>query len=346
MKKLASLYVQDMKIMLRNSFVWLMMGTIVIFMVLYHLVLPDTVEQHRVVYFLDRSENQVIAGMLPEEETGEVVWLNSMAELEKMIAEGETPLGIVFEGTLLEPRFTIVHGELMKEENINIVAASLRSMLAGMAGITPQAQYATVFLGERTEPIPQNKMAVPLVLLYEVAIFSFFLSAVFIFQEKAEGTIKAYRITTAGAGFYIASKTLAFVTKGVIYASLFVLLTLGWAVNWLALLPVLIAGTMLFGFLGMSLATFFNNLSEWFFVGMVGLIINMLPIFTMLSPTFSPFYIEFIPTYSILVLFNEILFPTGRQLTPQIIMLAIFTVLAYIACHLLVSNKLMKEGAR
>jgi ABC-2 type transport system permease protein/fluoroquinolone transport system permease protein len=103
-------------------------------------------------------------------------------------------------------------------------------------------------------------------------------------------------------------------------------------------------GISLFTFLSMSIATYYSNISEWVLVGMMGMIVGALPIFTILIPTFSPFYIEWIPSFPVLYSFREILFPSGLDLSRQIFHLIGFNVVAYIICHLLVSKKLMKEG--
>ena len=317
MSKLFNLYVQDMKLLLRNSFVWLMMGTIIIFLILYHFVITDSIEHEITMYFVDNSTGQIMKSALEGRNVDNVVFISNIEELEQLILDKETQVGIVFEGTIHEPRFTIVHGENMREENVNLISASLRNMIINMAGVSVDAQYSTKFLADRVEPIPQNKMLIPIILTYEVVMFSFWLSAVFMFQEKAEGSIKAYRITPTGTAIYITSKTLAFITKGVVYALLLIFLTLGFKVNFLALIPILMLGIALFGFIGMSIATFFSNLSEYIFVAMGVLIISMLPVFTILIPSFSPFYIEWIPSFPALFSIKEILFPLRNKLSKK-----------------------------
>lgn len=344
MSKLFNLYVQDMKLLLRNSFVWLMMGTIIIFLILYHFVITDSIEHEITMYFVDNSTGQIMESVLEGRNVDNLVFLSNIEELEQLILDKETQVGIVFEGTINEPRFTIVHGENMREENVNLISASLKNMILNMAGVSIEAQYSTKFLADRVEPIPQNKMMIPMFLTYEVIMFSFFLSAVFMFQEKAEGSIKAYRITPTGTAIYITSKTLAFITKGIVYTLLLIFLTLGFKVNFLALIPTLILGIALFGFIGMSIATFFSNLSEWMFVGMGVLIISTLPVFTILIPSFSPFYIEWIPSFPVIYSMKEILFPTGIDLGRQVVTLVGMNIIAYALCHFLVTKKLMKEG--
>ncbi|MGV8145215.1 MAG: ABC transporter permease [Alkaliphilus sp.] len=345
MSKLLNLYKQDMKILMRHSFTWLMVGTILIFLAMYHFMLADTIEHQQTIYFVDDSAGNIMETALAGRNAENIVFVNSVKELEELILEKETQVGILFSGTMHEPRFTIIHGETMRQENVNLIGASLKNMLLNFGGVSADAQFSTKFLEEKTEPIPQNKMSLPLILTYEVAFFSFFLSAVFIFQEKAEGSTRAYRVTPAGTALYIASKTLVFITKGFVYSILLLLLTIGPRVNFLVLLPVMALGISLFTFIGMGIATFYNSMSEWMLVGMAVIIISALPIFTILIPTFSPFYIEWIPSFPVLYSFREILFPSGIDLNRQIFNLIGLNVIAYLICHLLVRKKLMKEGA-
>ncbi|MCD5411120.1 MAG: ABC transporter permease [Clostridiales bacterium] len=344
MSKLLNLYMQDMKLLLRYSFTWLMVGTILIFLSMYHFMLSDTVEHDQTMYFVDDSAGSIVEVALTGENAENIVFVNSIEELEELILEKETQVGIVFSGTMQEPKFTIVHGETMRQENVNLIGALLKNMILNMGGVSMDEEYSIKFLEHRTEPIPQNKMSLPLILTYEVVFFSFFLSAVFIFQEKAEGSTRAYRVAPAGTAVYIVSKTLVYITKGVVYGTLLLLLTIGPRVNFLLLIPVMALGISLFTFLSMSIATYYSNISEWVLVGMMGMIVGALPIFTILIPTFSPFYIEWIPSFPVLYSFREILFPSGLDLSRQIFHLIGFNVVAYIICHLLVSKKLMKEG--
>jgi ABC-2 type transport system permease protein/fluoroquinolone transport system permease protein len=322
-----------------------MLGTILIFLAMYHFLLVDTVEQKQTMYFVDDSAGSIMEIALTSANAEDIVFLNSVQELEELILERETQVGVLFSGTMHEPKFTIIHGETMREENVKLIGAALKNTLMNIAGVNVEPQYTTKFLEERAEPIPQNKMSLPLILTYEVVFFSFFLSAVFIFQEKAEGSTRAYRVTPAGTALYIASKTLVFITKGFVYSLVLLLLTIGPKVNFLLLFPVLALGISLFSFIGMGLATFYKSLSEWMLIGMAVIIISALPIFSIMIPTFSPFYIEWMPSFPVLFSFREILFPSGMDLSRQIFNLIGLNIIAYILCHLIVSKKLMKEGA-
>jgi hypothetical protein len=116
-----------------------------------------------------------------------------------------------------------------------------------------------------------------------------------------------------------------------------------WPVNPLAFWILISAGSLLFTFLGMILATFFKTMSEWLFAGMAVLVAGMLPIISFLAPSFQPRWMGWIPTAWMLNGFNELLFPTGRPVIPWVLMTVGITLAAYAGCYLAIRQRLMRE---
>ena len=178
----------------------------------------------------------------------------------------------------------------------------------------------------------------------EVLVLGFLFVAVFIFQEKSEGSIRAYRVSPGGTATYILAKTLVFMALGVVYGLGLVTAAMGFSVNYGALLLLIVLGVNLYTFLGISVAVFFRNISEWFFTGVLLLAINMAPLASLMFPMFSPRWLTWLPSYPVVFGLSEALFPSGRSILPLAGLLAVENVLAYTLCYVLTRQKLMKEG--
>ncbi|NSW91668.1 MAG: ABC transporter permease [Firmicutes bacterium] len=369
MKKLYSLFMQDFSIALRNSMMWLVIIMIVLMAVTVKFLIPDNLEDDEVIYFYDKSENAMLKTIIENitgtpgnngnnednkddnngynKETNEnegSIFLNSEEELEKAVKENRNSIGIIFEGNIQNPHFTVITQTPLKEENANVVKASLENMIAGISGLDRAQNYKLEFIREQSEPVSLKLFSVPGILVFEVLILGFMLVAVFIYQEKSEGSIKAYRISPGGTSLYILSKTLVFVVLGLIYGTFFVITTIGFPANYLKFAAVVILGTALYTFLGFIVAVFYNSLSKWLFPGVLVLVLNMLPILSSLMPAFAPEYIKWILSYPVISGMNEILFPTGKPLGSFFAYLVILNIAFYMVCHILVHKKLMKEG--
>jgi hypothetical protein len=102
------------------------------------------------------------------------------------------------------------------EANINLLKVSLDHgilQLRGEASQTLDVEY----LRPVREPTPLNLRMVPTIIVFEVVLLGFLIAAVMMFQEKQEGTLRAYRVTPSGAVNYILSKTVLFILLSLAY---------------------------------------------------------------------------------------------------------------------------------
>ncbi len=339
-----NLFRKDLVIAFRNALFWVLLVTLAIMIIFIKFIIPDSQETNELGYFYDKSEAGVMAEILRHSGLEEAYILNSTDEIEAAVADSPQSVGIIFEGSLEEPSFTIIHQSEISSYQRKMIDASLEALMARIGGVNRQGSYEVAFLRPQTAPISGKLAAIPPLLAFEVLILGFMFIAVFMFQEKEEGSIRAYRISPGSTATYILSKALVFLAIGLVYGLALVMLTIGIKLNYGMLILILTLGSILYSFLGAIVAVFFNNISEWFVVGTGLLMVNMAPVISHMYPSFSPKWITYIPSYSILSLFNEILFPTGKNLMPWIIPLTLGTVAAYIVCYLLVDGKLMKEG--
>lgn len=343
-KNLFNLFRQDLTISLRNSLVWFMGFTALLMIVLVRFALPSDfqLEQQR-MYWYDGTQENYLGAALEQMGLGDYI-LESPQALEEKVAQNPGAIGVIYQGSITHPRVTLITNGEISAQSLALVEASLEQIQAGLLGATDRRGFTIQTLNPGGKPIPPNMASVPILLTFEVLITGFMLVAVLMFQEKQEGSIRAYRISPGTTAAYIFSKTLVFTLLGLVYGTVFVLATMGLAVNWPALLAAMALGAAFYTLLGIALAVFFSNLSEWFVPGFALLVLNFLPIISYAVPTFSPRLLTLVPSYYAVFGFGEILFPTGASLLPMFAYLGIGIFVVYTVCHLLVHHKMMKEG--
>jgi len=337
-----TLFRQDAAIALRNSLVWFMLFTAVLMIVLVRFAMPDGWEPKQAMFWHDATQEQTLSTALRQMGQGDLL-LESSGELEAAVAADKNAVGVIYTGSITNPQVTLLSNGNLSPERVNIIQAALEQFQAGLTGAQrPEVTVET--LRPKAAPIPRNLSSVPILLTFEVLITGFMLVAVLMFQEKQEGSIRAYRISPGTVGGYILSKTFVFTLLGIVYGTIFVLASMGLSLNWPLLLAAIALGAAFYTLLGIAVAVFFGNLSEWFMPGFTLLILNFLPIISYALPTFAPGFLAWIPSYYAVYGLGEILFPTGASLLPMFLYLGLGTALAYGLCHLLVTKKLMKEG--
>ena len=345
LKRMSALFRQDLTLALRNAIFWVMAGTLVI-MILVIRFFPSSEFSLPPAYYCDRTEGGVVERLLESGGAeGQTILTSAEAVLEAVL-EDPAAAGIIVSGPVDALNFEVLYQGKMPVRSQNVMAASLDRLAAAAAGDISAAAFETRLLRSHVEPMPPNMTGLPALLAFEVIVLGFLLVAVFIFQEKSDGSIKAYRISPGGNFSYILSKTVLFALMGLIYGLFFLLFTIGIPEQLLEISVVLLLASALYTLLGIIVAVFFRSISDWLFIGVGLLILNMLPMISYGFPAFSPAFMSWIPSYPILFGLSELLFPTGRALPPLFIFLLAANLIAFGIAYFLVQVKLMKEGAR
>lgn len=343
-KGLVNLFKKDAVVALRNSMFWVLIITLILMISTVKFLIPDEIEiiENRVIF--DSSQDKVLVQTLLNLGFQEENLVASQEEVRARVEEDSQSIGIIFEGSIQSPKFTVIHHGSVNSQQQRLIDASLEGLVAALSGVNKDTAYQVELLRPRA-PTPSKKLtSIPGLLVFEVLILGFMYIAIFMFQEKEEGSIRAFRVSPGSSSQYILSKALLFIVVGLIYGFSLVLLTVGISFNFLYLALAIILGSALYTFMGGIVGVFFNNISQWFIFGIGLLLINMVPIISDVYPAFSPKLVTWIPSYPVLAIFNEILFPTGKAMMPTVILVIALTIVAYILCHLLVEAKLMKEG--
>jgi len=343
-RRFFALFSQDLVIASRNALMWVLLGALIIIILTVRLVIPADFEMGETQYFYDKSAQGYLETAARLEGFDQERIMGSLPELEQVVAADQNSIGIIFEDDEAVPRVTIIHHGAISLENRNLIAAAIEDSLRPYYGFSGQPDLQVSYLRPAAEKVPQNQNAVPPLLAFEVIVNGFMMVAVLLFQEKMEGTIKAYRVSPGGPSIYVISKAAVFALIGIFYGLLMVIPTIGFSFNILLFLIVLFFGSLIYTWLGLAVAAFFNNISEWLFIGIALLMINMTPVISYGWPSFAPRWLTYIPSYPIIFGLREILFPSGRSLAELFIFLPLAALVAYLVCYLVVKNKLMREG--
>jgi ABC-2 type transport system permease protein/fluoroquinolone transport system permease protein len=270
-------------------------------------------------------------------------------ELAKRLAGSGTAIGIVArENDIGGAAFELRAGADMPDSALALLEASLDELLRIADGRPSAERFPVESLEPAPRPIALNLKGIPVFLIFEAGILGFLLVAVFIFQEKQEGTIRAYRASPAGALAYAGSKTLVFVLLSVLYGAGVIAAgtVMGARPNLAGTLLTLAGASAAITLGGLGFACYFSNLSGWFFPGLGLLLLNILPFFSYANPAFSPWWMNLIPSYPYLRLtesyfFNPAATPSPTLLWPALAWLAALAAFALVS----VKAKLLKEGA-
>jgi ABC-2 type transport system permease protein/fluoroquinolone transport system permease protein len=272
--------------------------------------LPEEINTGPGEYVLDTLPGAPVRSALVELGANVEGLPESREQFNALLEENRNATGVVIRGSLRVPQVEIIQRTQAPEESINLLTATLDLVIRGVQnGDVPEIPVER--LRPQAEVIPMNLAGVPIFLAFEVGILGFLLVAVFVFQEKQEGTIRAYRVTPGGLWPYIASKTAIFTILAIVYGVIVVAVALGSGANWGAILALVVWASAFMTIFGLGFAAWFRNLSHWFFPGLAILVLNMVPFFAYIYPVFNPGWLQAIPSYSLVFALREALFPTG-----------------------------------
>ncbi|MBN2050399.1 MAG: ABC transporter permease [Spirochaetales bacterium] len=343
LKRYVVLFSQDALLAYRNGHV-LVVAAIAVIMVLLVLFLPAEIKSGPGEYFLDETPGKPLAEALLRKGGNPDALCADRTELQKKLTDDKNALGVVISGSLENPVVTISKPKSVAEKSMNLLMATIDQIILAVGNPGAGEDLTTEYLRPRSESPALNLSGIPVFLAFEVGILGFLLVAVFIFQEKQEKTLRAYRVSPGGLAAYLMSKTLVFVALSVIYAAVVVVAGFGFSAPWGSVMLLVIYASTFMTLFGAGFAAWFHNLSHWFFPGLAILVLNMIPFGSYIFPSFNPAWVTVLPSYGLIFSLREALFPTGNAdlirttLLTGLLWLAASTVFAAFS----VRRKLMK----
>lgn len=146
----------------------------------------------------------------------------------------------------------------------------------------------------------------PVLLTFNGVLMGFFIIAAYIFLDKKEGVIKAYAVTPSPVWKYLLSKVMV-LTMTMLLASLVIIIPLmGMRINYLILLAFLIPAGLFTSGLGLVISGYYDSMIKSFGVMYLLMIAMIIPALAYFTPSWSPLWLKFIPSYYIVFGFKEI----------------------------------------
>jgi len=344
-KRLFVLARQDVIVAWRSHFVTFCLVILAVFTAIYY-ALPDQVSLGTSLYVYDRTGVMEESGAL-EEAGAEVLFVPTRADLEEALRSARGATGMVIESLGNQPEITMVVKGSMPEETRNTIRAGLASLAPG----EPEAPipFTVARLERERPPLGMADLLVPIILVFEGMLLGFLFVAVMVFQEKQEGSVTAYRTSPGGVWVYVLGKIGVWTVLTTLYSILFAFLATRFSMTgsqWLQLTALMITGAGFMTALGYLVSLFFKSISDWFFVGVAILVVNMLPQVSFAVPTFSPAWLSWIPSQAALFTSRDIVFGgTGwnNVAQPALLYLALAVALTLLSAGF-TKARLFKEG--
>lgn len=333
----------DLLMMHRSGFVAAVAVVAAILIVLVRYAIPAEPAPSVIVYAVDETAGARVQSAL----SGEIPFLDGEAVLGERIGANPRARGIVFRETAGTGDFALhVQGYESEEERrtLEMVATDLwRRSQGGEGGMPAVVEIAAA--GARP---PLNLGLVPMVLGLEVAVVGLFLASVMIFQEKADGTLKAYRVSPGGVWLYLVSKIAATSALAFVYGTAMYAATLGFAPGYLAAISLVLLASVLVTSAGILLGAYFEGLSDFVYVMVFVAILLGLPAIAYLAPSLHLPGMSLIPTHPLIFGLRETIFPGGREyLMPRVwAVLGGGAILFTVAARAAVGRRLMSEVRR
>ncbi len=205
------------------------------------------------------------------------------------------------------------------EEELRLVYGAAQSSQVNIAQQTLRPAAAAV------RP-PFNEAVVPFLIFSDAVMIGLMFIAALVFMEKEEGTLKAYLVTPGRVSEYLLSKALTLAFLAVLFTLILVPPTLGGGPNYLQLLAIVALGSIFASLLGAWAAVYFANFSQFLFPTILLLGAISLPGIAYWIPSFSPPWLQWLPTYPLVFGLREAAFPSGSPETVYSALLVLFAV--------------------
>ncbi len=326
MARIGNLLRKDIVLGIKDVFVILEVVFAILVMVLIVLVVPDEINNETQVFLNDETEilTEFMDRMMAEfgidaaNDLGEL-YVDSREEVIAGVVDNPSAIGLVIaEGSSAPYSVELMSQPYTQPTLIDFVKvdmADVLSIITPPAGLYTPDVYQSVRVeslatGLRDE-IPFNKRLMPLVLLFMIGIMGLFIMVSVLGQERADQTMRAFRVSPGGLWSFLASKHLLVVVTGAVTTSILYLPVIG-TQGYLPSLIIMVLTILIGSSIGMILAAYFDNpMSSIGWVLLLILVFN-LPTISLLAPIFSPGWLRLIPSYHTLFGLDAAMFPDNN----------------------------------
>jgi ABC-type Na+ efflux pump permease subunit len=301
----------------RNGFVALTLLVAVFYIAAIRWLIPAEASLKPTVFVIDRTADRRFVAQVEAMAAAEAVrFFDGEQALRAAMAENENSVGVVLAGGEPLPATTLFFQQHHNNRVRELLALSIESQLRELYDAPLAADAAInyeVLRGDGAESkVLFNELWVPILLFSDTAMIGLLFIAALIFIEKDEGTMRAYLVTPGRTWELLLAKALALALLGLIFTLLFVPLSIGSGPNYLHLLLLMFAGSLMGALIGAWLAAYFDNFNQFLFPGLAVMITLTLPSIAYFTPSFSPVWLRLLPSYPLVFGLREALFPSGN----------------------------------
>ena len=319
MKRLGSLYKKDIILGIKDVFIILELVFAVLFMLLLVFVIPKDIRTTGKAYIYDETklvETFVLTSIPDADKKLGEYYVDSRDEVIAGMIEDTSSIGVIITGQI-DGKYGIqlLTQPYTKQAMVNWIDIDMEDLMAILhppKGIYPAEVYRSIRItalkrGER-DILPFNQRILPPILFWMVGLMGLFAMVSIIGQERIDMTIRAYRLTPAALWEFLLSKFLVILTVGIISFSIFYIPLMGIS-GYLSSLIIIILTILMGSSIGVILASFFD--SPMAALGWVLLFMAVfgLPAISLLTPSFTPDWMKFIPSYYTLFGLDAAMFP-------------------------------------
>ncbi|MHB0857339.1 MAG: ABC transporter permease [Anaerolineae bacterium] len=297
---------------LRNMFLAIIVGLALLYAATLTWVVPEEVSVEPALYYAvttPGAADEIVAWMLTPDEQGDK--RAHQVDSRKAVLEGmrrePNSIGLVIDGDAAQPEIEMVFQGHESEQVRNALRLSIQDNLARAMG-APQEVQTIMLGGTPREVVPMNKFLLPIFLLSEATMVGFILIASLVFIEKSEGTLRAFRVSPGRVAEYLGAKVAVMALLGVIFTLVLTPLVAGLRLNYVALLALVLVGSVVTSSLALLVASYFPSLTQSIVVVMFINLLLGLPILSYVIPSFAPALVRALPTYPLILNLREVLF--------------------------------------
>lgn len=335
MRKLWMTFLKDAKLSFNGLYFYMEIGMALIFIAVLLFVVPENFDSSQKFYIameLEASDKEVVRRLLGDSD--EVTVLTNRSEIENAMKKDRSSVGAVIKKSEEKFVYEMVLQGYENESMKNLIKAGIEGeILAQIPGFTSEISVRT--LENNSEKLSDRVNLIPIYLTMNVGMMGLFIIAAYIFLDKEEGVIRAYAVAPVEVWQYLASKMMIMLMMGLITSFITVLAIVGFNVNYLYLLGLIVAFNTFGSALGLFISSFFNTMVKAMGVMYVFIMVMMLPAISYLMPSFNPIWIKLFPSYPMMFSLRELLFENGdqRYILMQIGIYLVLGLLLFIAAN-------------
>ncbi|MFP4456878.1 MAG: ABC transporter permease [Clostridia bacterium] len=313
MKKLWTTLLKDAKLSFKGLYFYIEIGLAVIFILIMVFIVPENFDSNRDFYiYLNLENKNALDVFLEEFDFEEEMLVDSREMLEEKLNNNKSSVGLEIKEVNSKLTLEIVLQGYESESLKRFIKAELEGYFVSQE-IDMNEAVEFVPLQSNAETISDKENIIPIYLTMNIALMGLFIIAAYIFLDKEEGLVKAYAVAPVSIWQYLLSKILIILVMGLATSFLTVFVLMRFDVNYVWLFGLVLAFNLFGSSLGILITSYFKTMTQAMGSLYFVIIFLMLGTISYFAPSFNPFWIKIMPTYSMLFSFQQLLLNNGDK---------------------------------